>query len=128
MTFFLVSIATVALSVWIAGRELNRPYLATQPTPLNPMTTDPKPPTYLAQVFDSKLFAAVITILSLAVIYTGSLVLFADWDSYEDPFTAQGSNRFVFIACGAILTFCFLIPLFKKSYRDARKGNLRGGY
>lgn len=80
----------------------------------------PQKPSYLSQVFDSKLFSSVIIVVGLAVIYTGSMMLFADWDTYDDPWSARGSNRFVFLSAAAILLVAFLVPLFKKSYRDQR--------
>lgn len=124
--------AEVVAKAWLAYRKRKRNpilfYLSHLPTYFRPMSTEQKPPTYLSQVADSKFFLVVLIIVSLGLIYTGSLMLFADWDSYEDPWTARGSNRFVFIACALISAVIWLVPLLKKSYRDARKGIHKGGY
>jgi hypothetical protein len=105
-------------AAWLSYLERTRSVIL-RPNQLKD-TMSTKPPSYLSQVFDGKFFTVVLSIVILAFLYTGSMLLFADWSSYRDPWSAEGSNRFVFLFALAILMVAFLVPAFKMDYVLAR--------
>lgn len=115
--------AEVVAKAWFQYRQKQRTsYIATVLTNLFKMATNEKKPvTYLGQVFESKLFTGVIIVLTLCLVYTGSLKLFGDWNTYYDPWSAKGTANWIFYASLIILAVAFLVPLFSKEQVSARR-------
>lgn len=84
-------------------------------------TNEKKRVTYLGQVFDNKLFAGLIIVLTLVFIYTGSLKVFGDWSSYYDPWSAKGTANWCFYTALIMLLVIFLVPVFNKQDVLARR-------
>jgi hypothetical protein len=83
--------------------------------------TTPKRVTYLSQVFSDVITDVLIVLFTLVLIYCLSLLLFADWSSYRDPYSAKGQTEMVGGTMFLVLLAMFLVPLLSKEKVAARR-------